>query len=104
MAEMDPLLAHLLVHALLLELFDFGLGIGLNQLFDALRRFLGYFVHICQLEHHNGFLLDQEVLDVFEGGAINEVLPVLQVIGILPLTDHLRQLLVVFPGGLSDST
>lgn len=42
------------------------------------------------------------MLDILEGRAVDEVLPVLQVVGVLSLPDDLGQLLVVVPSGLGD--
>lgn len=45
-AQVDPLLPHLLVHTLLLQLLHLCLGIGLHQLLDALSRLLGHFIDV----------------------------------------------------------
>lgn len=76
MAEMDPFLPNFLVYALLLQGVGFQLAVRFHQGFQAFGGFLSYFVDICELEHHNCLLFYQEMLDISEGRAPQEVVPV----------------------------
>ena len=103
MAQLDPLLPVPLIDAFLTEQLASQFRIILHQRFQWLFGLPSHFVDARELVAHNGLLLDQEMLHILEGRTADEVFPILELVRVLPLADHLRKFLIVSLGGRGDS-
>lgn len=96
--EVYPLGPALLVELLLLDGCDDALAVGPDEVGEAVLGVLGVLLGALHLELDDDLLLKQEVLEVLEGDALQELLPDGQFVLVLLVADGLLELLVVHPG------
>ena len=101
-AKVDPLLAVLLVDGFLPQELALDDGVALNKVDEGVRRLLDHLVDVAELVADDGLFFDEEVLHILEGGTVDEVLPVLELILVVALLDDLTELVIELFGDVSD--